>query len=159
MSVSIDHFIPQPLKLAGLLALTSMALSLPLSANAGFLDSLYNAQNSIRSIGQTADTILGSKRAVEDLGEEVGITAQPKPNSATVQGATVTMGQVVTGAVLIGKLQNTSLYSMPDKTSSPVASLSRQDIMIYMGTEQNGYYHVQSDKGEGWVAKPLVAVQ
>lgn len=156
MTVLIKTLTSCSLKLAAMLALASLALSLPISSNAGFMDSLQEAQNSIRSIGRTADSIRGSKRAVEDLSEDVGLTGQPE---TVIQGATVTTGQVVTGAVLLGKLQQTNLYAQPNKSASPVAILSNQDVMIYMGSEQNGYYYIQSDKGAGWVAKPLVAVQ
>lgn len=137
---------------ASAVALISLSLSLPMSANAGFLDNLYDVQNTIYSIGRTADTIRGSKQAVVELGEEVGIVGQPQQSTATA-------GQIAAGTVLVGKLQNTTLYSQADKTSAATAVLTKQDVMIYMGSEQNGYYHVQSDKGEGWVSKPLVAVQ
>ena len=129
------------------LALTTLTMTIPLSANAGFLDSIYDVQNTINSIGRTADTIRGSKQAVSNLGEEVGFNSQ----AATEK--------LASGSILLGKLKMTSLYSQADKNSSPIAVLSQQDMMIYMGTEQNGYYHIQSDHGEGWVSKPLVAVQ
>ena len=133
-------------------ALTAAALIMGLSssANAGFLDNMYNVQNTISSIGRTADTILGSKRAVTDLSNEVGLTEQGYQNN---------QGKLVSGSVLSGKLQKTKLHSQANKDSNAVATLSQQDMMIYMGTEQNGFYHVQSDKGEGWVSKPLVSIQ
>lgn len=137
-------------KATAVLALSTLVMTIPLSANAGFLDSIYNVQNTISSIGRTADTIRGSKQAVSDLGEEVGFTKQ------TAQGNTEI---VVSGSMLFGKLKNTSLYSQANKTSTPVAILSQQDTMIYMGAEKNGYYYVQTDKGEGWVSTPLVGVQ
>ena len=147
MTSSVNPFLSKSMT-----ALTAAALiiGLSFSANAGFLDNMYNVQNTISSIGRTADTILGSKRAVTDLSNEVGLTEQNYQNN---------QGKLVSGSVLSGKLQKTKLHSQANKDSNAVATLSQQDMMIYMGTEQNGFYHVQSDKGEGWVSKPLVSVQ
>ena len=132
------------------LTAATLIMGFSFNANAGFLDSIYDVQNTISSIGRTADTIRGSKQAVSSLGEEVGFTEQFYQNNS---------GKLVSGSVLSGKLQNTKLHSQSNKDSSPVAILSQQDVMIYMGTERNGYYLVQSDKGEGWVSKPLVSIQ
>ena len=147
MTSSVNAFLSKSMT-----ALTAAALIIGLSssANAGFLDNMYNVQNTISSIGRTADTILGSKRAVTDLSNEVGLTEQNYQNN---------QGKLVSGSVLSGKLQKTKLHSQANKDSNAVATLSQQDMMIYMGTEQNGFYHVQSDKGEGWVSKPLVSIQ
>ena len=136
-----------------LLAVSTSLFALSVNANAGFLDSIYEVQNTISSIGRTADTIRGSKQAVSDLGEEVGFTETVAQNTQS------NTGKLVSGSILSGKLQSTKLHSQANKASNPIAILSQQDIMIYMGTEQNGYYHVQSDKGEGWVSKPLVSIQ
>ncbi|MFT5120747.1 MAG: hypothetical protein ACI9ST_000115 [Psychrobacter glaciei] len=136
-----------------LLAVSTSLLALSVNANAGFLDSIYEVQNTISSIGRTADTIRGSKQAVSDLGEEVGFTETVAQNTQS------NTGKLVSGSILSGKLQSTKLHSQANKASNPIAILSQQEIMIYMGTEQNGYYHVQSDKGEGWVSKPLVSSQ
>lgn len=136
-----------------LVAVSTSLFLLSVHANAGFLDSIYEVQNTISSIGRTADTIRGSKQAVSDLGEEVGFTETVAQNTQS------NMGKLVSGSILSGKLQSTKLYSQANKASNPIAILSQQDIMIYMGTEQNGYYHVESDKGEGWVSKLLVSIQ
>ncbi|WP_352310248.1 hypothetical protein [Psychrobacter sp. W2-37-MNA-CIBAN-0211] len=136
-----------------LLAVSTSLFALSVNANAGFLDSIYEVQNTISSIGRTADTIRGSKQAVSDLGEEVGFTETVAQNTQS------NTGKLVSGSILSGKLQSTKLHSQANKASNPIAILSQQEIMIYMGTEQNGYYHVQSDKGEGWVSKPLVSIQ
>ena len=136
-----------------LLAVSTSLLALSVNANAGFLDSIYEVQNTISSIGRTADTIRGSKQAVSDLGEEVGFTETVAQNTQS------NTGKLVSGSILSGKLQSTKLHSQANKASNPIAILSQQEIMSYMGTEQNGYYHVQSNKGEGWVSKPLVSIQ
>lgn len=147
MTLSINVFLSKSITA---LTATAIAMGISFNANAGFLDSIIDVQNTISSIGRTADTLRGSKRAVSDLSEEVGFSGQ------SYQG---NQNKLVSGAVLSGKLQNTKLYAQADNNASAVAILSQQDVMIYMGTEQNGYYHVQSDKGEGWVSKPLVAMQ
>lgn len=129
-------------------ALASSLVGFSYHANAGFLDSIYEVQNTISSIGRTADTIRGSKEAVSNLGEEVGF------NNPSAQGS---QQQVAAGSLLYGKLKSTSLYSQANKASNPVATLTQDDTIIYMGAEQNGFYQVQSDKGEGWVSKLLVS--
>lgn len=137
-------------KSVAILTLASAAMGFSYQANAGFLDSISDLQNTVSSIGRTAETIRGSKQAVTNLGEEVGFGSQPTQN---------TQSGIASGSLLYGKLKNTSLYSQADKSSSPIAILAQTDAIIYMGSEQNGYYLVQSDKGEGWVAKPLVGIQ
>lgn len=138
-----------------LTAITAM-FGLSINANAGFLDSIYEAQSTISSIGRTADSIRGSKQSVSDLSEDMGFTDLVNQNNQSNQ---TNKEKPISGSILSGKLQSTKLYSQANKSSSPIAILSQQDIMIYMGTEQNGYYHVESDKGEGWVSKPLVSIQ
>ncbi|WP_350655492.1 hypothetical protein [Psychrobacter sp. S1-30-MNA-CIBAN-0213] len=142
-----------------LLTVGTSMLGLSISANAGFLDSIYEVQQTINSIGKTADMLRGSKQAVTDLGEEVGFNDQGAQNDQYSQNNQNSIGQLSSGTVLSGKLKTTKLHSQANKASNSVAILSQQDIMIYMGAEQNGYYHVQSDKGEGWVSKPLVSMQ
>lgn len=136
-----------------LLTVSTSMFGLSMNANAGFLDSIYEVQNTIGSIGRTAETFRGSKQAVSDLGEEVGLTDLMTQNNSS------NTGKLTSGSMLAGKLQSTKLYSQPNKSSNPIAILSQQDVMIYMGTEQNGYYYVESDKGEGWVSKPLISIQ
>lgn len=136
-----------------LLTVSTSMLGLSVNANAGFLDSMYEVQNTISSIGKTAESIRGGKQAVSDLGEEVGFTELGAQNRQS------NMGTLASGTILSGKLQSTKLYAQANKSSNPIAILSQQDVMIYMGAEQNGYYHVESDKGEGWVSKPLINIQ
>ena len=149
-SSSPSTFLPKLLSIIGLFASTAV---LSQAANAGFFDSIYDVQRAVSSIGQTADTFRGSKQAVTNLGEEVGLVS---PNDMNNQADGV---KIIEGALLEGKLKNTSLYTQADKNSMQVNSLSQQDTIIYMGREQNGYYYVQTDKGEGWVSKPLVALR
>ncbi len=149
-SSSILKFLP---KLSSVIILGASTVVLTQTANAGFFDSVYDVQRAVSSIGQTADTFRGSKQSVTNLGEEVGLVS---PNDTNNQVAGVT---IIEGALLAGKLKNTSLYTQADKNSILVNGLSQQDTIIYMGQEQNGYYYVQTDKGAGWVFKPLVALR
>lgn len=141
---------PQLVKLTSCITVVFALVGTSINANAGFLDSIYDLNRTVNSIGSTAHNIKSSKQNIEDLGEDVGIVN----NTATMNSTTV-----VSGAVLAGKLNNTHLYEGANKSSPIVTTLSANDVMIYMGTESNGYYLVQSDKGEGWVAKPLVKIQ
>ena len=143
-------FVSSPSKSIATCTLSMSLMAMSVTANAGFLDSISDIQHTINSIGSTADTIKGSKQAVTDLSQEVGFMEQA-PEHRT--------GEMGLGAVLSGKLKSTKLFAQANKHATPVAVLAQQEIMIYMGTEQNGYYHVQSDKGEGWVLKPLVSMQ
>lgn len=127
-------------KSVAILTLSLSALGLSHTANAGFLDSLNQVQSTLNSITTTANSFAG--------------TGQPVA-AANQQG----VSQLPEGTVLAGKLKNTKLYAQADKFSGQVALLSNHEIMIFMGSEQNGFYHVSSDKGEGWVSKPLVSIQ
>ncbi|MGP4713696.1 hypothetical protein [uncultured Psychrobacter sp.] len=141
------------LKLSSTFILCASTIALSQTANAGFFDSIYDVQRAVSSIGQTADTFRGSKQAVTDLGEEVGFISSNEVDNQ-VGGV-----KLIEGALLAGKLKNTSLYNQASNNSMQVSSLSQQDTIIYMGKEQNGYYYVQTDKGAGWVSKPLVGLR
>ena len=145
--------LPALTKAMATVGISASILGFSVQANAGFLDSIAEAQNTISSIGRTAETIRGSTQAVYGLSEEMGF----RDSAATEE--LVDVAQLEAGAVLSGKLQRTKIYAQADKSSNPIAVLSKEDIMIYMGSEQNGYYHVESDNGAGWVSKPLVSVQ
>ena len=84
------------------------------------------------------------------------MTVQDSLSDTSAQLGGVVIGE---GMLLAGKLKSTKLYAQADKNSMQVSDLSQSDTIIYMGKEHNGYYHVQTDKGEGWVSKPLVGIK
>lgn len=132
------------------LLLTTL-LTAPLSANAGIFDNLSEITDTISSIGETAKSLQQAKSDVDGLTQSVGY------NGAA--NTTATTASIAEGSVLSGKLKQTHVYTLADSGSSKAYTLGPNDIMIFMGAENNGYYSVQSDKGAGWVSKPLVNVQ
>jgi hypothetical protein len=60
------------------------------------------------------------------------------------------------GDVLRPKIANVKLLAKPVETGEPVAMLSRGDELIFMGKEQDGFVHVETSRGGGWVKKILV---
>jgi curli biogenesis system outer membrane secretion channel CsgG len=60
------------------------------------------------------------------------------------------------GDVLRPKIGNVKLLARPAEDAALVATLPRGEEMIYMGKEQDGYVHVETGKGGGWVRKILI---
>jgi hypothetical protein len=60
------------------------------------------------------------------------------------------------GDVLRPKIANVKLFAQPSDAASPVTTLAREDEMIFMGKEQDGFVSVETSKGAGWVKKVLV---
>ena len=122
------------------------------SANAGFLDSLSAVRNVVGSIGYTADTVSYAKNSTKEMSDNLGLIGKTK----TVQESS--QGGLRSGDVLASKLATLKLYGDSGKNKF-VTTLGKADALVFMGEEENGMIHVSSDKGEGWVQKPLVAVR
>ncbi len=60
------------------------------------------------------------------------------------------------GDVLRPKIANVKLLAKPVETGERVATLSRGEELIFMGKEQDGFVHVETSRGGGWVKKILV---
>ncbi len=74
-----------------------------------------------------------------------------------VFGGPTTAGAVFgAGDLLHPKINNVRLLAAPGDESQVVATLARDDGMIYLGEEQDGYLAVESSHGAGWVRKLLV---
>ena len=84
------------------------------------------------------------QRDVASLAEEAG--------KKTKAGAVFNEGDV-----LRPKLPNVKLLAQPSDQSDAVATLARGEELIFMGKEQDGFVHVETAKGGGWVKKVLVA--
>ena len=63
------------------------------------------------------------------------------------------------GDVLLAKIKGVKLYSDASKKAKVVATLARDDELIYTGQDKDGFIFVQSGEGEGWVEKVLVRKQ
>ena len=54
------------------------------------------------------------------------------------------------------KIANVKLLAAPSDDASAVTTLAKNDDMIFMGKEQDGFVSVETAKGAGWVKKVLV---
>jgi len=84
------------------------------------------------------------QRDVASLAEEAG--------KRTKAGAVFNEGDV-----LRPKLASVKLLAQPSDQSDAVATLARGEELIFLGKEQDGFIHVETAKGGGWVKKVLVA--
>ncbi len=103
---------------------------------ASYLD---NWNNIVRSIRNNPDL------ARQDINLK---GASGKPTKA---GLVLEEGDVVTG-----KIAGLKIYAQPNKTSRVVATIARDEEVIYTGQDQGGFIHVQGQGGEGWVEKIMV---
>ena len=133
----------------------TMLLAVTSTAQAGFLDSLSTIRNVVGDIGYTANVITVSKQATKNMTDDLGITGQ-KPSEYVNVTTQNTGSSLVSGEMLVGKLTNTKLYATNNKTTL-ISSVTQNEPMVYLGEEKDGFLRVSTDKGEGWVEKPLVA--
>jgi hypothetical protein len=84
------------------------------------------------------------QREVASLAEEAG--------KKTKTGAVFNEGDV-----LRPKIANVKLEAQPSEQGQTVATLAKDDELIFSGKEQDGFVSVESAKGSGWVKKILVA--
>src|SRR5690606_35065369 len=96
------------------------------------------------------NNIVRSVRGQPSLQRDVGSLAQ-EAGRKTQGGAVFNEGDT-----LVPKIANVKLLSQPSNDASAVATLGKGDEMIYMGEESNGFLHVESGAGGGWVKKALV---
>ncbi len=76
---------------------------------------------------------------------------------ATEAGARTKAGAAFSeGDVLRPKIANVRLLVKPSDTADAVTTLGKGDELIFMGKEQDGFVHVETGKGSGWVRKVLV---
>lgn len=92
-----------------------------------------------------------------------GIVRQVRANPSLqrdvsgVFGGPTTAGAVFgAGDLLHPKINNVRLLAAPGDENQVVATLARDDGMIFLGEEQDGYLAVESSHGAGWVRKLLV---
>lgn len=103
---------------------------------ASFLDNWNNIVRSVRnnpSLVRTSETLKTAAAKVPKAGD--GMEA---------------------GDVLVTKIKGVKLYSEASKKAKVIATLGREDELIYTGEDKDGLISVQSSEGEGWVEKVLV---
>ncbi|MFW2176908.1 MULTISPECIES: hypothetical protein [unclassified Moraxella] len=135
------------------LAFVTITLGLMSSAQAGFLDSINSIRNVVGEIGYTANTVTGAKNATKEMADSLGVN-----KVFAKQADTATDGGLQSGDMLVSKLNSVKLYANSNK-KQVINTLSQADQLVYMGEEKNGFLLVTTDKGEGWVEKPLVNKQ
>jgi hypothetical protein len=60
------------------------------------------------------------------------------------------------GDILRPKIANVKVLALPSDAANPVTTLAKNDELIFMGKEQDGFVSVETSKGAGWVKKVLV---
>jgi Curli production assembly/transport component CsgG len=75
---------------------------------------------------------------------------------AAAGGATKAGAVFAEGDVVVPKIPNIKLVAQPADDAKVVATLARNDEMVVMGEQKNGYINVQSATASGWVKVVLV---
>jgi curli biogenesis system outer membrane secretion channel CsgG len=94
--------------------------------------------------------VVGVVRDDPSLQRDVG-TLKQEAAKKTAAGAVYNEGDVV-----IPKIANVKLLASPADSAKALATLSKGEELVIIGTEQNGYINVQGGSGAGWVRKVLV---
>ncbi|MCS6946463.1 MAG: CsgG/HfaB family protein [Steroidobacteraceae bacterium] len=84
------------------------------------------------------------------LQRDVG-TLKQEAGAKTAAGAVFNEGDVV-----VPKIANVKLLAQPSDTAKAVATLAKEEELVVIGAEQNGYLNVQGSAAAGWVKKVLV---
>src|SRR5262245_57984072 len=94
--------------------------------------------------------VVGVVRNDPSLQREVGTLAQEAAKK-TKAGAVFNEGDIV-----LPKIANVRMLIAPSDSAKPVATLSKNEEMVVLGEEKDGYINVQTGAGAGWVKKVLV---
>ena len=105
------------------------------------------------SFADNYNNIVGVIRNDPNLQRDVGSLAQ----EAAAGGKTKAGAVYNEGDVLFPKIAGVKLMGSAAEAGRTVATLTKGDELIYMGTEEGGFLKVESGKGSGWVKKVLVA--
>lgn len=101
------------------------------------------------SLTDNFNNIVKSVRNQPSLHRNVG-TLEEEAARQTKGGAVFNEGDV-----LKPKIGNVKVFAGPSEGAT-VATLNRNDEIIYMGKEENGFISVETGAGSGWVKKVLV---
>ena len=72
-------------------------------------------------------------------------------------GGTTKAGAVFNeGDVVVPKIGNVRLLAQPAETGKVLATLSKADELVVVGSEKDGYVNVQGASASGWVRTTLV---
>jgi hypothetical protein len=98
------------------------------------------------------NNIVKAVRNDPSLQRNVGTLAQ----EAAAGGSTKAGAVFHEGDVLAPKIANIKMLADPDDAAKAVATLARNDELVVIGSEKNGYVNVQGASGSGWVKIVLV---
>jgi hypothetical protein len=104
------------------------------------------------SFADNYNGIVRAVRANPSLQRNVGTLSQ----EAAAGGATRAGAVFNEGDVLRPKIANVRLMTKPADTGDVAATLGKDDELIFMGKEQDGFVSVETSKGAGWVKKVLI---
>lgn len=100
--------------------------------------------------------------AIRELKSLVAPTATPvaSENAANSVKATNSSNPVAAafnaGDVLLPKIAGIKVFEKPNSTSKLIYAMKKEDEMVFMGEEKDGYLNVQGANGEGWVDKKMI---
>jgi hypothetical protein len=98
------------------------------------------------------NSIVHVVRGDESLQRNVGSLKQ----EAAAGGQTKAGAVFAEGDVILPKIANVKLLAIPADEGKVVATLSKSDELVVVGTTTNGYINVQSASATGWVKVVLV---
>ncbi len=102
------------------------------------------------SFADNYNNIVTAVRGDASLQRDVG-TLQEEAGRKTVAGAVFNEGDVV-----VPKIANVKLHASPIDSSKAVATVGRDEELVVIGAEQDGFVNVQGSNGAGWIKKVLV---
>jgi curli biogenesis system outer membrane secretion channel CsgG len=94
--------------------------------------------------------VVGVVRGDPSLQRDVG-TLREEAAKKTVAGAVFNEGDVV-----IPKIANIKMLASPSDDAKAIATLPKNEEMVVIGGEKNGYINVQGGSAAGWVKKVLL---
>ena len=83
---------------------------------------------------------------------------QRTSNSSSEQNAanSVTANAYKKGDILKPKIGGVEVLVKPEDSSDVVVKLSKEDDVLYLGIEKDGFYKIKSSKGDGWVESMML---
>lgn len=118
------------------------------SASASVAQGIEDTKASVETTKQSMGTAASSvKKTFGGLFGRKKKTAEPAADPSA---------SLAVGDVLTAKMDNVPLRAQPTVEASVVGPIQTTDTLIYLGTATDGFLHVQTAGGQGWVNEVLV---